>query len=68
MKYPLKAQGIHMKSTMKYPCVKNEISIESARYSYEKRNEISLNNEICDLIEPLGIIHIALQAYVWFLS
>ena len=40
MKYLLKASGIHMKSTMKYPGVKNEISIESARHLYEKRNEI----------------------------
>jgi len=30
-----------MKSTMKYPGGKNEISIESARYFYEKCNEIS---------------------------
>ena len=30
-----------MKSTMKYPGAKNEISIESARYLYEKHNEIS---------------------------
>jgi len=31
----------HIKSTMKYPGGKNEISIESARYPYEKHNEIS---------------------------
>jgi len=41
MKYPLKAPGIYMKSTMKYPGGKNEISIESARHLYEKHNEIS---------------------------
>jgi len=41
MKYLLKALGIYMKSAMKYPGAKNEISIESARYLYEKRNEIS---------------------------
>jgi len=40
MKYPLKAPGIYMKSAMKYPGAKNEISIESARYLYEKHNEI----------------------------
>jgi len=27
---------------MKYPGVKNETSIESARYPYEKHNEISI--------------------------
>jgi len=32
MKYPLKAPDIHMKSTMKYPGAKNEISIESTRH------------------------------------
>jgi len=41
MKYLLKVPGIYMKSTMKYPVAKNEISIESARYLYEKHNEIS---------------------------
>ena len=41
MKYLLKAPGIHMKITMKYPGAKNEISIESARHLYEKCNEIS---------------------------
>jgi len=40
MKYLLKAPGIHMKSAMKYPGGKNEISTESARYFYEKCNEI----------------------------
>jgi len=40
MKYLLKAPGIYMKSAMKYPWAKNEISIESARHLYEKRNEI----------------------------
>ena len=40
MKYLLKLPGIYMKSTMKYPGAKNEISIESARYLYEKHNEI----------------------------
>ena len=33
-----------MRSTMKYPGAKNEISIESARYLYEKRNEISIES------------------------
>jgi len=37
----VKTSGIHMKSAMKYPGAKNEISIESARYFYEKCNEIS---------------------------
>jgi len=41
MKYLLKVPGIHMKITMKYPGAKNEISIKSARYLYEKCNEIS---------------------------
>jgi len=41
MKYLLKAPGIYMKSTMKYPGGKNEIYIESARHLYEKHNEIS---------------------------
>jgi len=41
MKYLLKAPRIHMKCAMKYPRGKNEISIESARYPYEKCNEIS---------------------------
>jgi len=41
MKYLLKAPGIYMKITMKYPGGKNEISIESARYLYEKCNKIS---------------------------
>jgi len=41
MKYLLKAPGLYMKSAMKYPRAKNEISIESARHSYEKHNEIS---------------------------
>jgi len=41
MKYLLKAPGIYMKSAMKYPGGKNEISIESTRYFYEKCNEIS---------------------------
>jgi len=41
MKYLLKAPGIHMKIAMKYPGGKNEISIESTRYPYEKHNEIS---------------------------
>jgi len=30
-----------MKSTIKYPGAKNEISIESTRYPYENHNEIS---------------------------
>jgi len=41
MKYLLKVPGIHMKSAMKYPRNRNEISIESARYPYEKLNEVS---------------------------
>jgi len=41
MKYLLKVPGIHMKSAMKYPGAKNEISIESTRHLYEKHNEIS---------------------------
>jgi len=41
MKYLLKVPGIYIKSAMKYPGAKNEISIESARYFYEKCNEIS---------------------------
>jgi len=41
MKYPLKAPGIYMKSTMKCPGGKNEIFIESTRHLYEKHNEIS---------------------------
>jgi len=41
MKYPLKAPGIPLKSAMKYPGAKNEISIESTRHLYEKHNEIS---------------------------
>jgi len=41
MKYLLKVPGIYMKSAMKYSGAKNEISIESARYAYEKCNEIS---------------------------
>jgi len=45
MKYLLKAPGINMKSTMKYPGAKNEISIESARYPYENCNEISWSKE-----------------------
>jgi len=40
MKYPLKAPGIPMKSAIKYPGAKNEISIESTRHLYEKNNEI----------------------------
>jgi len=40
MKYLLKVPGIHMKSAMKYPEAKNEISIESTRHLYEKNNEI----------------------------
>jgi len=45
MKYLLKVPGINMKSTMKYSGAKNEISIESARYPYENRNEISWSKE-----------------------
>jgi len=41
MKYLLKAPGIHMKCAMKYSRGRNEISIESGRYPYEKHNEIS---------------------------
>jgi len=41
MKYLLKVPGIYIKSAMKYPAAKNEISIESARYFYEKCNKIS---------------------------
>jgi len=41
MKYLLKAPGIYMKSTMKYPGARNEISIKSARHLYDKHNEIS---------------------------
>jgi len=41
MKYLLKAPGICMKTSMKYPGAKNEISIESTRHLYENRNEIS---------------------------
>ena len=41
MKYLMKASGNYMKSVMKYPGAKNEISIENARQPYEKRNEIS---------------------------
>ena len=37
----MKAQGNHMKSVMKYPEAKNEISNESPRQPYEKCNEIS---------------------------
>jgi len=33
-----------MKSTMKYPGAKNEISIESTRHLYEKCNEISIES------------------------
>jgi len=44
MKYQLKAPGIYMKSTMKYPGANNEISIENARYLYEKHNEISIES------------------------
>jgi len=40
MKYLLKAPGIYMKITMKYPGAKNEISIESTRHLYERCNEI----------------------------
>jgi len=39
--FGLKVPGIHMKCAMKYPRGKNEISIERARYPYEKCNEIS---------------------------
>jgi len=45
MKYLFKVPGIYMKSTMKYPGAKNEISIESTRHLYEKCNEISRDNE-----------------------
>jgi len=41
IKYLLKVPGIHMKIAMKYLGGKNKISIESARYLYEKCNEIS---------------------------
>jgi len=34
-----------MKSAMKHPGAKNEISIESARHFYEKCNEISWGKE-----------------------
>jgi len=40
MKYLLKSAGIYLKSPMKYPGAKNEISIESTRHLYEKHNEI----------------------------
>ena len=45
MKYLMKAQGNYMKSIMKYPGVKNEISNESTRQPYEKCNEISWGKE-----------------------
>ena len=45
MKYLMKAPGNYMKSVMKYPGAKNEISIENARQPYEKRNEISWGKE-----------------------
>jgi len=45
MKYLLKAPGINMKSTMKYPGARNEISIEITRYPYENHNEISWSKE-----------------------
>ena len=41
----MKAQGNHMKSVMKYPMGKNEISNESPRQPYEKHNEISCGKE-----------------------